>query len=87
MKSEVQKRFIKMKVEETRCPELIRRAGVEDRQVYLLRERIECDHWQRVAEYFVQIRGKHIVAQPTAARSYFTVEPENVVATMKSAGL
>ena len=87
MKSEIEKRFIKKRVEETRCPELIRAAGVESGYVYLLRKRIECGQWQHVAEYFVPIKGKHILTEPVAARRYFTVQPERIVCTMKSMGL
>ena len=87
MKSEIEKRFIEKRVEETRCPDLIRAPGVESGKVYLLRERIDCGQWKHVAECFVQIRGKQILTEPAAARGYLTVEPEKVVATMKGKGL
>ncbi len=87
MKSEIERRFIRKRIEETRCPELIRAAGVRSGHVYVLRERIDCGQWKHVSEYFVPIKGRHILTEPAAARRYFTVEPEKVVATMKSKGL
>jgi len=87
MKSEIEKRFIKKRVEETRCPELISASGVESGYVYLLRKRIECGQWQHVAEYFIQIKGKYILNEPVAARRYFTVKPDEVISAMKSKGL
>jgi len=87
MKNEIEKRFIKKRVEETRCPELIRIAGVESGYVYLLRKRIECGQWQHVAEYFIPIKGKYILSEPVSARRYFTVKPEKVILAMKNKGL
>ncbi len=84
---EVEGRFLKKKVNETGCPDLIRALGVEAEYVYLLRERIDCSHWNKVSEYFRQVQGKHIVGDPVAGRKYFTVEPEKVIATMKKEGL
>ena len=87
MGSDIEDRFIKKRVEDTRCPELIRAAGVEADHVYLLRERIDCGAWELVADHFVPIKGKYILTKPTSARSYFTEEPGSVVSAMKSKGL
>jgi len=87
MKNEIEKRFIKKRVVETRCPELIWNAGTKSEHVYLLRERIECGQWQYVSEFFVPIKGKYILTEPVAARKYFTVKPEKVISAMKSKGL
>ena len=87
MKTELERRFIRKSIEDTRCPELIRPAAVAGDVVYLLRERIDCGQWEHVSEYFVPIAGKHIVVEPVAARKYLTTEPERVVAAMKSRGL
>ncbi len=87
MERDIEDRFIRKRVEETRCPELIRAAGVEAGHVYLLRDRIECGQWEHVADHFIPIKGKHILTQPVAARSYLTVAPEAVVAVMKGKGL
>ena len=84
---EVEGRFLKKRVDETRCPDMIRALGVEGEYVYLLRERIDCSRWNRVSEYFRQVQGKHIVKNPVAGRKYFTIDPEKVVATMKNEGL
>ena len=83
LQREVERRFLKKRVDETRCPDMIRALGVEGEHVYLLRERIDCSHWTQVSEYFRQVRGRHIVIGPVAGRKYFTVGPEKVVATMK----
>ncbi len=87
MASEIQRRFIEMRVAETRSPDEIRAQGISEDVVYLLRERIECAHWQYVKDYFVGIEGKHIVSQPVAARRYLTTRPEQVVAAMKEQGI
>lgn len=87
MKEEIEGRFIKKRVGDTRCPELIRAAGVKADYVYLLRDRIECGQWEHVADHFVSIRGRYILTKPVATRSYLTVKPESVVSVMKSKGL
>jgi len=85
---EIERRFIKVKVADTRCPEAIRALGVEARHVYLLRDRIDCSHWQHVSKHFLgPVVGKHIVTQPPAARKVFTLRPERAVAAMKKRGL
>jgi hypothetical protein len=84
---EVEGRFLKKRVDETRCPDMIRALGVEAEYVFLLCERIDCGHWNKVSEYFRQVQGRHIVRNPVAGRKYFTVEPEKVIATMKREGL
>ena len=87
MSSEIDARFIKKRIEDTRCPEQIKAAGVKAGYVYMLRERIECGDWQHVAEYFIAVKGKYILTEPIAARRYFTVDPEKVIAVMNSKGL
>ena len=87
MSSDIQERFIKIRVDETRCPDLIRAAEVRSEYVYLLRHRIDCGQWQHVSKYFVPITGKYILVEPVAARRFLTVEPRQVVASMKSRGL
>jgi len=86
MGSDIEDRFIKKRVEDTRCPELIRAAGVEADYVYLLRDRIQCGQWKHVADHFVPIKGKYILTKPLAARSYLTVNPQAVISAMKSVG-
>ncbi|MHC4562198.1 MAG: hypothetical protein ACYS8X_05425 [Planctomycetota bacterium] len=87
MVNEIERRFIKVRVADTRCPDEIRAKGISDDVVYLLRERIECAHWRHVKDYFVGINGRHIVSQPVAARRYLTIHPERVVAAMKQQGI
>ena len=57
MANEIQRRFIKMRVADTRCPDEIRAQGINDDVVYMLRERIECAHWQYVKDHFVAAVG------------------------------
>lgn len=83
MKNDVDKIFLKVKVEDTRCPELIREAGVTDKYIYLLRNRTECGDWKHIGHLFVQIKGACILTQPVSARRYFTTQPEKVVDIMK----
>ncbi len=87
MTNEIDKKFIKKRIDETRCPELIADAGIRNEYVYLLRERIDCGQWQHVSKFFVPIKGKYILNNPVAARRYFTIEPEKVITAMKSKGL
>ena len=86
MKNEIEKRFIKKLVNETRCPELIRDIGIKNEYIYLLRERIECGEWQYISKYFIPIKGKYILSDPVAARKYFTLKPEKVISAMKNKG-
>ena len=87
MVDEIERRFIKMRVADTRCPDEIRAQGISDDVVYMLRERIECADWRHVKDHFVGIEGKHIISQPVAARRYLTIHPERVVAAMKRQGI
>jgi hypothetical protein len=87
MADEIERRFIKMRVADTRCPDAVRAKGINADVIYLLRERIECSDWQYVKDHFVAIEGKHIVSQPVAARRYLTLHPERVVAAMKQQGI
>ena len=87
MANEIERRFIKMPVADTRCPDEIRAQGVDADVVYLLRERIECGDWKYVKDHFVAIEGKQIVTQPVASRRYLTIHPERVVAAMKQQGI
>ena len=87
MADEIQRRSIKVRVADTRCPDEIRAQGISDDVVYLLRERIECAHWQYVKDHFVATEGKHIVSQPVAAKRYLTIHPDRVVAAMKQQGI
>lgn len=83
MKKEISKYFLRIKVDDTRCPKLIRESGCKEEYIYLLKNRTECGEWQHIGEYFVQIKGKNIVSEPVSARNYFTTEPEKVIRNMK----
>jgi hypothetical protein len=87
MSNEISKYFLRRKVEDTRCPELIRESGCKDEYIYLLKKRTECGEWQHIGEHFVQIKGKQIVTEPVSGRKYFTTEPEKVIAIMKDRGI
>lgn len=87
MTDDIEQRFIKKRVDETRCPAEIRSSGVLEEHVFLLRERIECGDWKHVKEYFVLITGKFILSEPVSARRYLTVHPEKVVKAMKAEGI
>ena len=83
MNQEIDRYFLKIKVDDTRCPELIRETGIKEEHIYLLRNRTECGDWKQIGHLFTQIKGKHIVSQPVSGRQYFTTEPEKIIAVMK----
>ena len=87
MKSEIERRFLKIRVAETRCPEVIRQLGVMRESIYVLRERIDCSHWDAVREHFLEVAGNWIVKEPVAGRKRFTLEPRKVVRAMKKRGI
>jgi hypothetical protein len=83
----IRTRFLKKRVDETRCPSVIRDEGVTSEHVFMLRERIECGDWKHVKDCFVRIKGKHILSEPVAARAYLTIHPEQVVEIMEREGI
>lgn len=87
MKNEIEKWFIKKRIGETRCPELIANTGIKNEIIYLLRERIECGEWKHVSKFFVPVKGKYILTEPVSARRFFTIEPEKVISAMKTKNL
>jgi hypothetical protein len=88
MADELERRFIKIRVGDSRCASEIREAGVTATHIYLLRERTDCSHWKHIAPYFMRpTTGRHIVLEPKAARRYFTLQPKKVIAAMKKQGV
>ena len=87
MEDDIERRLIKMRVDDTRCPDTIRELGITAEHVYLLRERIDCGDWRHVKEYFTTVPGKWIVTQPPPARKYLTLEPDKVIEAMRKQGL
>ena len=79
-------KFISLSPDETRCPEKIRELAPSARTVYLLRERFDCGHWHHVKDCFEQVKGSYIVTEPVAARRYFTLCPERVIARLQEVG-
>ncbi len=77
MKDEIDRRFDTVAVDGLPWAGAVREAGVEADHVYVLKERIDCDHWHHVGEFFIR---------PTPRR-YITLKPRRVVAAMKKAGL
>ena len=77
MKDQIALRFQVHDVEALSYAPALRALGVRARQVYTLRERIDCSHWKHVSEHFLR---------PTPRR-YVTLQPEKVIAAMQQQGL
>ena len=87
MTTRIADKFISLPVDKTRCPERIRALAPTATRIYLLKERFDCRYWTRVSDCFYRVRGVYIVAQPAAARRYFTLEPRKVIRRLHEAGV
>ena len=80
-------RFVELTPEQTRCPEKIRDIAPSARKIYVLKERFDCRYWDLVRDLFHQVKGSHIVTEPTAGRRYFTLDPRTVITRLTTAGV
>lgn len=87
MASPVEDKFLTIRVGDTRCPERIGAIAPSARKIYVLRERVDCAHWGHVRDCFHQVTGAYIVAEPLAARKYFTLRPRTVISRLRKAGI
>ena len=79
-------RFLQLTREQTRCPQKIMAIAPSAKKIYVLKERSDCRHWDLVRDLFHQVKGSHIVTEPTAGRKYFTLDPRTVIARLTRAG-
>ena len=80
-------KFLSLRVEETRCPEIIRALAPSAKRIYVLRDRFDCGHWDHVRDCFIRVEGAFIVTEPPAARRHFTLRPKTVISRLQKAGV
>ena len=80
-------KFVCLPVEQTRCPDKVRALAPSAREIYVLRERLDCRYWDHVRDCFHQVEGAYIVTRPVAGRRYFTLDPRRVIARLEAAGV
>ena len=80
-------KFLTLRVEQTRCPEAISAVVPSAKRFYVLRERLNCGHWDYVRDCFHQVTGSYILTEPVAARRYFTLRPKTVISRLRKAGV
>jgi len=87
MAPRVEDKFLTLRVEQTRCPEAVHAVAPSAKRIYVLRERVNCGHWDHVRDCFHQVTGSYIVTEPVAARKYFTLKPKTVISRLRKAGV
>jgi hypothetical protein len=87
MGSLIEEKFLALAPDQTRCPDRVRELVPTAARIYLLRQRFDCRHWDRVRDCFHKVVGGYIVTEPKAGRQYFTVCPETVVQRLREAGV
>ncbi len=83
----VEDKFLTLRVEDTRCPEKINALVPSAKRIYVLRERLDCGHWDHVRDCFHQVTGRYILTEPVAARKHFTRQPKPVISRLRKTGV